>query len=61
MPQIYQHSREQKVFQYIFKVRANDLYATEVYSINSVHTTGKLSDMSIEFNFWDKELSDRST
>lgn len=36
-----------ELFQYISKVRANDLYAAEAYSIDFVDTTDKLSDMLI--------------
>ena len=35
------------MFEYISKVHANDLYAAEAYSIDSVDTTGKMSDMLI--------------
>ena len=36
-----------EVFEYISKVRANDLYGAEAYSIDFVDTTGKMSDMLI--------------
>ena len=42
---IFQGAKE--VFEYISKVRTNDLYAAEAYSIDFVDTTGKMSDMLI--------------
>ena len=36
-----------EMFEYISKVRANDLYGAEAYSIDFVDTTGKMSDMLI--------------
>ena len=36
-----------EVFEYISKVRTNDLYAAEAYSIDFVDTTGKMNDMLI--------------